>query len=79
MNIPYYPGQHPVAKDIVIIFSTLSWEEIIKDFQQSLDHLGKLGCPAIADMKSSSDVTLNNYSLLFDLSRSDQKKVRVLN
>jgi len=57
----------------------LSWDELVKEVQQSLDHLDKLDSSSfMQELKTSSDSQLTNYALSFDLTRSNQKKLEEL-
>ena len=58
--------------------SVLSWDELAKELQRSLDHLDRLESASMQEMKTSSDHQLRDYATQFDLTRSDAKKVSCL-
>jgi len=55
--------------------SSLSWDEVAQQLNQSLGHLDRLNCPVLRDFKNSEDPKLQSYAQRFDLSRSDKCKV----
>jgi hypothetical protein len=67
--------QQAVKRKSADCINILSWDDVIKELQQSLDHLDKLGSATIQEMKTSDDSRLRDYASQFDLTRSDAKKM----
>ena len=55
--------------------SELTWDDVSRQFEQSVLHFDTLDSPTVAMMRDSEDAHLRRYAQIFDQSRSQQPAV----